>query len=308
MAHVLEPDGDVPAGPELKPGIPHLLRAVERYVGRLGSEFAAAVTYFSVLAVVPILLLAFSVAGIVLTVSRPDLLTPLANAAADAVGTADPATRQKILDLTTNALSNWRGTIVAGLISGIYSGAGWMGYLKNAVRAQWRPQFDLTPAPGRGNIVLVTLKGYAVNLAQLWLLIVAVVVTFALASLSTSLADTVLAALGLTSVGWLHPVLRLVPVVFSVGAGFVLFLFLYTVLPETREPARVVRRGALIGAVGLTVLQYLGTFLVGRFSSNPAFAVFGSVIALMLFLNLFAQLILFMAAWIATARHPVLER
>ena len=70
----------------------------------------------------------------------------------------------------------------------------------------------------------------------------------------------------------------------------------------------MVRRGALVGAVGLGLLQYLSTFLIGRFSSNPAFAIFGSVIALMLFFNLFARLILIMAAWIATARHPAVPR
>jgi membrane protein len=298
---------NAPGDPELKPGVPHLLRAVERYFARLGSEFAAAITYFSVLAVIPILLFLFSLAGLFLTVLRPELLVPVANTVAGTIGSADPATRQQIRELIGNTLSNWRATSVVTLLTAVYSGAGWMGNLKNAVRAQWRPEFDLQGQAG-GNIVVVTLKGYAVNLLQLVALVVAMVITFGLASISTSLADTVLEALGLTDVGWLSPLLRLVPIVFSIAAGFVLFLYLYTVLPETKEPASVVRRGALVGAVGLGVLQYLSTFLIGRFSSNPAFAIFGSVIALMLFFNLFARLILFMAAWIATARHPAVPR
>lgn len=298
---------NAPSDPQLKPGVPHLLRAVERYFARLGSEFAAAITYFSVLAVIPILLFLFSLAGLFLTVLRPELLVPVANTVADAIGSADPATREQIRELIGNTLSNWRATSVVTLLTAVYSGAGWMGNLKNAVRAQWRPEFDLQGQAG-GNIVVATLKGYAVNLVQLVALVLAMVITFGLASISTSLADTVLQALGLTDVGWLSPLLRLVPVVFSIAAGFVLFLYLYTVLPETKEPASVVRRGALVGAVGLGVLQYLSTFLIGRFSSNPAFAIFGSVIALMLFFNLFARLILFMAAWIATARHPAVPR
>ncbi len=293
---------DPPSEPELKPGFPHLLRAVERYFGRLGTEFAAAITYFSVLAVIPIILFLFTLAGLLLTVLRPELLQPVATAAADAVGSADPEVRQQILDRISAALRSWRATGVVTLLTAIYSGAGWMSNLKNAVRAQWRPEFDLRGAGG--NIVLATLKLYALNLLQLALLVLAMVVTFALATLSTSLADSVLDILRLSEVGWLRPVLRLVPVVFSVGAGFVLFLYLYTVLPETKAPGRIVRRGALVGAIGLVVLQYLSTFLIGKFSSNPAFAIFGSVIALMLFFNLFARLILFLAAWIATAEHP----
>ena len=43
-----------------RPQIAHLLRAVARYNERLGSQFAAAMTYFSVLALVPVLMFAFS--------------------------------------------------------------------------------------------------------------------------------------------------------------------------------------------------------------------------------------------------------
>ena len=95
--------------------------------------------------------------------------------------------------------------------------------------------------------------------------------------------------------------LRFVPIVFSIGAGWVLFMYLFTVLPEDRQPWPVVRRGALMGAIGLGVLQYSTGLLFNLFSNNRAAAIFGPVIVLMLFFNLFAQLILFVAAWIATA-------
>ena len=128
-----------------------------------------------------------------------------------------------------------------------------------------------------------------------------IAVTFALASLSTALADNVLGWLGLDQIGWLSPVLRIVPIVFSIGAGWVLFMYLFTVLPEEREPWPVVRRGALMGAIGLGVLQYSTGLLFNLFANNKAASIFGPVIVLMLFFNIFAQLILFVAAWIATA-------
>jgi len=78
-------------------------------------------------------------------------------------------------------------------------------------------------------------------------------------------------------------------------------MYLYTVLPEDRQPWPVVRRGALIGAIGLGLLQYSAGLLFNLFSTNKAAAIFGPVIVLMLVLNMFAQLILFVAAWIATA-------
>jgi membrane protein len=280
-----------------RPWVAHLLRAVERFNTRLGLEFGAAVTYFSVLAVVPILMLAFSITGFVLTNVRPDLLTAIAVAVGDTLGRADEATRARILALVQNALGNYTAIGIVGLIAVLYFGVGWMANLKNAVRAQWRPSFDLQKE--RNNVVVKTL----VNLLSMLGLIVAVIVTFGLASISTSLTGTVLDWLGLSSVRWLAPVLHLLPVVFSVSAGWLLFVYLYSVLPETREPWPVVRRGALLGGVGLAILQYLTSFLVGVFSHNPAAALFGPAITLMLFFNLFALLILFVAAWIATARH-----
>lgn len=284
-----------------KPWVAHLLRAVARFGNRLGSQFAAAVTYFSILAVVPILLLTFSVVGFILTVLHPEYITAVTAAASSALGSTDADTREKITALITNYLVNWKGVGIVGLLSAIYSGAGWMGNLKNAVRAQWRPDFDMQEA--EGNIVKKTL----VNLVTLVGLLVLIAITFGLSSVSTSLNSTIVDALGLSGVGWLQPLLRFGPILVSIGAGWLLFMYLYTVLPEDREPWKVVRRGALMGAIGLAVLQYGTGLLFAAFQKNRAAQLFGPVIVLMLFLNLFAQLILLIAAWIATFDHEAIS-
>ena len=56
-----------------------------------------------------------------------------------------------------------------------------------------------------------------------------------------------------------------------------------------------------MGSIALVALQYLASFLISAFRGNAAAAIFGPVIVLMLFFNIFAQLILFIAAWIATS-------
>jgi membrane protein len=285
-----------------KPWVAHLLRALERFLARLGTQFGAAITYFSVLALIPILLLAFAGLGFFLTVLRPDLIGTTVNAFSEALGTLDQRTRDQLVAEATRTLGNWRGAGITALLVAIYTGAGWMGNLKNAVRAQWRPDFDV--AEEQGNPV----KIIVVNLVTLLGLIVLIVITFGLASVSTALADDIVVWLGLSEIGWLSPLLRVVPIVFSIGAGWVLFMYLYTVLPEDRAPGPVVRRGALMGAVGLAVLQYSTGLLFGLFGQNRAAAIFGPVIALMLFFNLFAQLILFIAAWIATATQEAVPQ
>ena len=90
---------------------------VERYISRLGSQFAAATTYFWVLALVPILMVAFSITGFVLTVVYPELLDNVADAVTEALGgeeTRPPATR--ILDLVNTALSEYWTIGIVGLV------------------------------------------------------------------------------------------------------------------------------------------------------------------------------------------------
>ena len=48
------------------PVIAHLLRAAERFNDRLGNQFGAAITYFSFLSMIPILMVSFAAAGFVL--------------------------------------------------------------------------------------------------------------------------------------------------------------------------------------------------------------------------------------------------
>ena len=282
---------------EQRPWIAHMIRTVERYLSRLGSQFAAATTYFSVLAIVPIMMVAFSITGFVLTVVQPGLLDDVADVVADVLGNADPATREKILQLVNEALSSFWTIGIVGLVVALYTGAKWMGHLKNAVRTQWRPGFDLRPQ--KINIVLNTLT----NLLILAGFMVGMALSFGLASLSTSFANTVVRWLGLSDQPWIAPLLRISSIAFSIGAGWLIFMYLYTVLPETREPWRVVRRGALLGSIALVALQFVAGFLISAFRGNLAASVFGPVIVVMLFFNIFAQLTLFVAAWIATAQH-----
>ena len=280
--------------------IAHIMRAVQRYLGRLGSQFAAATTYFWVLALVPILMVAFSITGFVLTVVYPDFLDNVADAVTEALGSTDTATRDKILSVVNTALQQYWTIGIVGLVTGLYAGAKSMGHLKNAVRTQWRPGFDLRPQ--KINIIVQWLG----NLLLLLGLLLGLAVTFGLSSLSTSLAGTVVRFLGLGDQAWTEPLLRISSIVISIGTGWLIFMYLYTVLPETREPWRVVRRGALLGSIALVALQFVASILISAFRGNPAAVIFGPVIVLMLFFNLFAQLVLFVAAWIATAEHEAI--
>jgi membrane protein len=280
------------------PAVAHVLRMNTRYVTRLGNQFAGAITYFSLLAMVPILMFAFSACGFTLTVLRPDMLEQVHAAIMVQLQGAPEELKAQLTGLISGFLRNWASVGLVGLLSSMYSSAGWAKNLKSAVRAQTRPLFDMKE---RKRFILLEIL---LNLAFLLGLLVILAVTFALAAMATSLTGTIVHWLALDEVPGINLLLRIVGPILSAIAGWAMFVYLYKVLPEVKFPFRIIAWGALFGSAGLFLLQYLTGFLMGKFSGNPAAAVFGPVIVLMLFFNLFARLNLYVAAWIATSLQP----
>jgi len=88
-------------------------------------------------------------------------------------------------------------------------------------------------------------------------------------------------------------------VTFALDTAVVALLF--RALSGVHAPARALWTGALIGGVGLTVLQQLSSLFVGGAGSNPLLASFASLIALLLWINLSCQVILIASSYIVTA-------
>ncbi|MEJ2167517.1 MAG: YhjD/YihY/BrkB family envelope integrity protein [Desulfobacterales bacterium] len=285
---------------ELKqfPAVAHLLRMNTRYVTRLGNQFAGAITYFSLLAMVPILMFAFSACGFTLTVLRPDLLEQVQTAILAQLQGIPKGLQDQLTGLIQGLLHNWASVGLVGFFSSLYTSAGWAGNLKSAVRAQTRPLFDMRE---RKHFIIIEVL---LNIAILVGLLIILAVTFAIAVMATSLTGTIVLWLALDAVPGITFLLRITGPILSSITGWAMFVYLYKMLPEQTFPFRIIARGALLGSAGLFGLQYLTGFLMGTFAGNPAAAVFGPVIVLMLFFNLFARLILYVAAWIATSVQP----
>jgi membrane protein len=278
--------------------IAHIQRAVQRYNGRFGYQFGAGVAYFSVLAVVPVVMVAFSIMGFFVVELRPDLISKVAQLATAQFRGVDPSTIELLEAAISSLLQNYTSIGVVGLITGLYAGATWMGHLRNAIDAQWRSDFDAerdtTPYPVK----------VAVNLIRMGGLLVAIAITFGLATISTNLAQQIAAWLGFGDSWVTSAVLRVLAPVLSLVAGWLTFCYIYIVVPRQRESWRHIWNGAIFGAIGLFALQYGTALVINALSGNPAAAVFGPVIVVMLFFNLFAQLILIIASWIATWDEP----
>src|SRR5687768_16565371 len=134
--------------------------AYERYTERYGAHYAAAVTYFSVLSLVPILMIGFSIAGFVLQ-SKPGLLKDLQDSIAEAV----PGQLGKDLNQAVTTALESKGTVgIVGLLGAAYSGLGWMGNLRDALTAQWGHAKENLPFLGTLWRDLVSLLGLGLAL------------------------------------------------------------------------------------------------------------------------------------------------
>jgi len=283
-----------------RPFVAHLLRAVERFNVRGGVQLAAAIAFFSVLSLVPILMLVVSVLGFTATVFRPEWLGVIEHWIKVNLP-ADSTLGTNLYDILYGALTNWASFFGTGLLITMWIGSGWVGNLKRAVRLLMRADVD---KPGKQAIMPLDVLA---NFGGLIAILVGVTATFASSAVATTLGSTVGEWLGVGgSLGW-TALIRLVGAVVSLVIGAAGFRLLLGWFSPTYVPAHLAWVGAGIGSAGLLLLQALATYLFGAFSRNLGFAVFGSTIVLMIFLNLFATLILYIAAWLATSEIPLPE-
>jgi membrane protein len=275
------------------PWFDHLIRANESFTAHYGNHYAAAITYFSVLSLIPILMVGFAIAGVVLagnTHLLGELQTGITRSTPGPLGD----TLKNVVDEAISA----RGTVgVVGLLIALYSGIGWMSNLRDALTAQWGQE--------RGDLPL--LKTMLSDLLALIGLGLALVVSFAITIAGSGVGSLLLRLVGLDQYGWARFLLVVLSIVLSLVANWLVFLWVIARLPRKRVGLRSAVRGALLAAVGFEVLKQLATVLLKSTSSSPTGAVFGSIIGLLVFANLVSRFLLFVTAWTATSRENLVQ-
>ncbi|MBC3193856.1 inner membrane protein YhjD [Pseudonocardia sp. C8] len=274
---------------EKYPWLDHLVRAGERYTENHGDHYAAAITYFSILALVPLLMVAFAVAAFVLR-GNPELLQQLKGGITSAV----PGDLGNTLGGVVDTAIRQAGTIGAvGLLGALYSGIGWMSNLREALTEQWGQRDEAPPMIKRLFWDLLALVGLGL----------ALVASFAIASIGGTLGAYLLGLVGLGEAGWARFLLGVASFLIGLGGNWLVFLWVIARLPREPVTFRSAAKAALLGAVGFAILQRVMVVYLGTVTNSAAGAAFGSILGLLIFIFFASRFLLFVTAWAASAEE-----
>ncbi|MFE7261352.1 YihY/virulence factor BrkB family protein [Streptomyces sp. NPDC057592] len=262
--------------------VTHAWRSYETLERVHWARLSAAITFISFLALFPLIAVGAAIGAALLSTEQ---LHKIEDKLAEQVpGISD--------QLGIESLVAHAGTVgvVAGAVL-LLTGIGWIGSMRDCLRAVW----DLDDV-GLGNPVLRKLKdaGLLLGLGG------AVLATLAVSSAGSVAVGWTADLLGISDRGAGGVVLQVATLVVAALAGFLLLLYLLTLLPGVEPPRRALLVAAAIGAIGFELLKLLlGSYMKGV-AAKSMYGAFGVPVALLLWINLSAKLLLFCAAWTAT--------
>ncbi|WP_326679242.1 YihY/virulence factor BrkB family protein [Streptomyces sp. NBC_01237] len=260
----------------------HAWRSYETLERVHWARLAAAITFISFLALFPLIAVGAAIGAALLSDKQLDKIE-------DKITEQVPGISDQLGIDNLVAHAGTVGVVAGALL--LFTGIGWVGSLRDCLRAVW----EVDDAE-EGNPVVRKLKdaGLLLGLGGA-----------ALATLAAS-------AVGSTAVGWTADqlgipdhgaggvLLQVAALVVAVVADFLLLLYLLTLLPGVEPPRRRLMVAGLLGAIGFELLKLLlGSYMKGV-ASKSMYGAFGVPVALLLWINFTAKLLLFCAAWTAT--------
>jgi membrane protein len=267
----------------------HVMRAQERYQDSKGDFYAAGITYFTIFALFPLLMVGFAIAGFVLA-NQPDLLADIAE---KIKSTVSGDLGRQLVELMDSAIASRTSVGIIGLATAAWAGLGWMANLREALSQMWGLMRH-----DQKNFLRTKLS----DLIAIIGLFAAIIVTVALTALgSKSVMSHVLEWLGLQDLPGIGLLLRVASLLISLLISWLLFAWIIARLPREKVSFRRAARAGLMAAVAFEIFKQVGTVYLKAVVSGPAGATFGPVVGLMVFAYITARLILFATAWAATS-------
>ncbi|MFT4199582.1 YihY/virulence factor BrkB family protein [Gordonia sp. (in: high G+C Gram-positive bacteria)] len=263
-----------------------VVATMKRHDQHYGGAFAAAMSFRTVMALVPVLMVAFAIAGFVLS-RQPEMLADFRQSIADAM----PGGLGETLSDAMDSAIRSRSTVGSvGLVIAAWTGINWMSGAREAMTAIWGGRVDRNPFLSKlYDLGQVTLLG-------LWFVVTLV---FSAAG-SKTLADRVLVWLNLDWFPWVLTLVQWTAPLVSILITWPLLTVVLAKVPLVNIPLRNAWKAGLIAAIAMEVLKSVAGMIIAATSRGPAGAAFGSIITVMMFINVVARIIFYTTAWCAT--------
>ncbi len=277
------------------PWLDHAIRANDRFDECQGNFFAAGLTYYTIFALFPLLMVGFSAAGFVLF-QHPEALDAIDKKVRHAV---PGVLGQQMLELMNSAIQARTSIGVIGLVVAVWVGLNWMSNLRVALTELWR-QDD-----GSKGYIRTKVSDFGAMVSSF----VAIFATLALSALAGAAPMArLLRLMGVHDLPALDVLLRGASLLVSFLLSWLVFGWMIARLPRYPVGFRISVRAALVAAVGFELFKLVATFYLKSVLRSPAGAAFGPVLGLMVFAYVTARLLLYATAWAATSNDNPLEK
>jgi membrane protein len=242
-------------------------------------RLGAALAYYSVFSIAPLLIVAIGVAGLVFgeQAARGEIIEQIETT----VGQPGAQALQDVLLQTQESGTCTLATVV-GLALMLFGASGVFVQLQDALNTIWK----VAPKPGRALLEIVRdrLLSFSVVLGIGFLLLVSLVISASLSALNKFLTPESLPG-GLAL--W-----QAINVVTSFALISLFFALLFKLLPDVRIPWRDVWIGAVVTALLFTVGKSLIGLYLGQSSTTSAFGAAASLVIVLLWVYYSAQILL----------------
>jgi membrane protein len=243
-----------------------------------GGRLGAALSYYTVFSIAPLLLLVISIAGLVF--GRQAAEGSLFGQLSGVVGPDAAHLIQAAVTKANHTKGGVLGTVI-GVVVLLVGATGVVIELQGALDTVWKVQ----PKPNRGirGVVRTRLLSVAMILSLGFLLLVSLVVSAALSALSGWMR----AAFGdIAVLSWAIDAIVALAVIATMVA------LIYKILPDAKVAWRDVWVGALATAILFMAGKYLIGLYIGKASVGSAFGAAGSLAVLLVWIYYSAQIIL----------------
>lgn len=241
--------------------------------------YAAALAYYTVFSLAPLLLIAITIAGAVFgeEAARGELVGQIQGL----VGQEGAAAIQTMIENTQKPGSGGTIASIIGVVTLLLGASGVFGQLQEALNAVW----EVKPNPKQGwkSFLQSRFLSFAMVLVIGFLLLVSLVLSAVLAGVGTFFGGLVP---GYAAVG------QLLNFLISFAVITVLFASIYKFLPDVKVPWRNLWVGAAVTSLLFSIGKYLIGLYLGSSGVTSTYGAAGSIVVILVWVFYSAQILL----------------